>query len=289
MDIGFTDELKKKVSESIPNIDSNIVNVSIAIDSKEERKYAGRYDYIRFQSNKIHAFNYFLFLVEIYNEIRYSAVSAECCRALIKNPDATKSDINELGFQFKYYVDSAIYRYYSYWEIVGRFFNEYFDLKLDINPKDYEKEKGFYFGREVLDKIIKEYDHKMVLDVISFWEKSKNIFDYRTIKTHNRNTRVGEEILKMTKVREPRGRTLKIDVGKEFSFADLLKLLMDSHKYSRLTLGIFRKFFDLKPDEFEMLKKNSGSKSLILIPDNKTIYQFQKIVTCDSLIIKKKP
>jgi len=51
---------------------------------------------------------------------------------------------------------------------------------------------------------------------------------------------------------------------------------------------ILRQLFDLKPDEYEMLKKESHLKSLLVLPDNKTIYQFQKIVTCDSILLKKR-
>ena len=287
MDLGFSNELRNQVASKMPNINSNVVNISIALDSKEERKYAGKYDYVHYQSNKFHSLNYFLYLVEIFNEIRYAAISAECCRELLKNKEATKDDLEELGYRFKFYVDSAIYRYYSFWEIVGRFFNEYFDLKLDIDQKNYDKEKGFYFNREVINRIIKDYDHKLLVEVISYWENSQNIFEYRTIKTHTRNTRVGNEILKLTKIKEPSGRTLKIDVGKEFTFNELLKLLMDCHKYARMSLEVLRQLFDLKPDEFEMLKKDYTPKSSILLPDNKTIFQFQKIVTCDSLLIKK--
>lgn len=286
MELGFSNSLRKKMSESLPSIDPAIFDITTSIDSEMEKIYEGKYDYVQHQSSKFHSLNYFLYLTEIFNEIRYAAISAECCLELSKNEDATKKDLEDLGYRFKFYVDSSIYRYYSFWEIVGRFFNEYFDLQLEVNQKNYDKEKGFYFGRDVLDKIIRDYEHKMLIEILTLYEKSKNIFEYRTLKTHKRNTRIGEQILKLKKERKPNGRTLKIDIGKEFSFNELLKLLMDSHKFARLTIEIIRKFFDLAPDEFEMFKKKNKAKSLIIIPDEKTVTKFQKIIKYNSLIIK---
>ena len=163
-----------------------------------------------------------------------------------------------MGRRFKYYVENAIYRYYSFWEYVGRFFNEYYDLKLDVNQKDLSKEKDFYFARQVLKIVIKDYYHKILTDILELWAKSKEVFDYRIIKTHKHNPRIGEKILKMTKEQTPKGRTLKFDVGKEYSGSDFLKLLMISHKHSRLALEYISDFFDIGHSE---VNKNISEKS----------------------------
>lgn len=288
MEIGFTEELRKKVASNIPNIDPKILEKSISIEYKQSESYKYTQHYITSQTNKIYAFNYFLDLADLFNEIRYSVISAECCRELLKNPEAQLQEKQKLGWRFKYYVDSTIYRYYSFWEYVGRFFNEYFDLQLDVDKKDYEKEKDFFFARQVLNILIKDYNHKILKSILELWAKSKDIFDYRIIKTHKRNTRVGEQILKMTKERTAQGRTLKFDVGKEFTGDDLLCLLMSTHKNARMALTNISEFFDIGHNEVSKNTSQPDTKSLILIPDTKTILQFQKIVKSDSLLIKNK-
>lgn len=286
MDLGFSDELRNKVASTIPNIEPKILDKSISIQFKQSEAFKYTQQYVSSQANKMYALNYFFDLADLYNEIRYSTISAECCRELMKTTEAQLHEKQELGWRFKYYVDSAIYRYYSFWEYVGRFFNEYFDLKLDVNKKDYEKEKEFNFARQVLNILIKDYNHKILLSILELWAKSKDIFDYRIIKTHKRNTRIGEQILKITKQRNAKGRTLKFDVGKEYTGDDLLRLIMSTHKNSRLTLGYISEFFDIGHDEIIKSAVQPESKSLILIPDTKTIIQFQKIVRSDSLLLK---
>ena len=62
----------------------------------------------------------------------------------------------------------------------------------------------------------------------------------------------------MTKEQTPKGRTLKFDVGKEYSGSDFLKLLMISHKHSRLALEYISDFFDIGHSE---VNKNISEKS----------------------------
>ncbi|MBX3006383.1 MAG: hypothetical protein KF816_00010 [Melioribacteraceae bacterium] len=286
MEIGFTDELRNKIAETIQNIDPKILDKSISIEFKQSEAFKYTQQYETAQANKIYALNYFFDLVDLFNEIRYSAISAECCRELLKKSEAQLHERQELGWRFKYYVDSAIYRYYSYWEYVGRFFNEYFDLKLDVDKKDNEKEKDFYFARQVLNILIKEYSHKILVSLLELWAQSKEVFDYRIVKTHKRNTRIGEEILKLTKERSAEGRTLKFDVGKDYSGDDLLRLLKSTYKNARLGLGYISEIFEKGHDEFIKNSSEKENKSHIIIPDTKTILQFQKIIKSDSLLIK---
>lgn len=277
MDLAFTNELRNKVASTIPNIKEGVVEKSITIEYKREEAFKYNEQYVREQANKICALEYFNNLLEVFSEIRYSAISAECCRELLKYELASEDEKSELIWRFKYYAESAIYRYYSFWEYVGRFFNEYLGLQLEVDKTDYNREKDFHFARQVLDIVLKKYYHKLIAFIFELWGKSKDVFDYRIIKTHKHNPRLGENLFQLTQKRTNKGRTIKFDVGTEYTGVDLVKLLMITHKHSRMTLEYISEFFDIG-HTYTQKNIREPDKPLIIIPDQKTIQQFQKIL-----------
>ena len=120
-------EILEKYENSTPSIDIKLLKKSISFSyNKQESSKFTEY-YFKSTLLKWYSMPYLDDLYQIFYEIRYSYIRHKSHLELyykIKNNNQNK-EIH--SWRNKYYTENLIYRYYSLWEMIGRFFNCYFN------------------------------------------------------------------------------------------------------------------------------------------------------------------
>ena len=272
-----SEELIKKNEELAPILNIKLLDKSVTLKYNREEVNKFTESYIKSVLFKWYAMPYFNDLNQIYYEIRYSFVRAKSHIELHKKTDYDNINQNIHAWRIKYYSENLIYRYYSLWELVGRFLNCYFNLKLDVSSKKPEKEKTFFFS-DVLKIVTAKYNHHLLLELFQIWGNNQRIFKYRMIKTHKRNpvlenTPASEFVRKY--VQDKSTFTLKKSEGVSIQkFEDICEQVLNSSKRIIELCGIF---FDIGHDEVQKLEKVKEKPKIITL-EMKSINSLNKML-----------
>lgn len=271
------EKIELEITSKLKLPDINLLNKQINFKVDQHNQNTISKKYIKAFLYKLNSIQYFNDLIELFNELKYSHIMVLCNHrfSIELNPELKDS----YNWKLKYYFENSVFRYYSFWELTGRFLNSYFDLRLEFDKKDYNKEGKFFFGRDVYPKIRTKYYHNYLAELFEIYESSKEIFDYRVEKTHKSNPSLeGVNIFDAVRKFVENRTITELRIRDNFS-SDKLKYLSediyDKIVHSLETLG---KFFEVGHDEVEFLDKEDPYKSVIKIPTKEEIIKINQIV-----------
>lgn len=287
-EIIINSSLRDKIASELPDIELKFIDKEIQLKYDRDEKHKFNKWYIHTTLLKIFALEYFNNLIEFFAEIRYATITVKCYISQIKEYDLTEEENNDYKWICKFYIESAVYRYYSFWEIVGRFFNAFFNLKLEVGKKYPEKENSYFFGRQVIEKIVVKFSHPLLYQLLEIWGDSNNILEYRSEKTHISNPNLeGMPTIEIIKkyIEEKTEAELKFKKG--YSIDYLEKLLNDIYYNSKKSLELLSILLDIGHQEIQIIQKDELEHSNIIIPDFKFIEEFNRLVRENNLRVQK--
>ena len=175
------EEIELEVSSSLKLPDINILNKSLKFEYDFRDPQKINIKYIKSFLFKLNSFQIFNDIIELFNEIKYSHLNTLCNYRFMNdlNPEMKES----YKWKLKYHFDNSVYRYYSFWELIGQLLNSYFDLRFEFN----KKRRGVFYFKDVYSKVCEKYYHKYLAELFEIYESSKEIFNYRITKTHKSN------------------------------------------------------------------------------------------------------
>lgn len=274
-------DIIEQLENSIPKIRLELLDKNVALNYDE--KYPERFNekYLRSVLFKWYSMYYLTDLVQLYKEVRFSYIKFLYHIECFRNQNNDKSMEATHKWKMKYYAESAIYRFYSVWEIIGRFINSYFNLKLDENKKNKKTEKKFYFQRDVLRVVSKKYYHPKLSKIFELHGEGQDILKYRIIKSHKKNPKIeGDSAFEMVKkVFEDKSHFI-LTKQDELSIDDFEKLCEKLYYIMKESIEICGRFFDVGHDETKYLEKNEKQeKSNIIVPSPKLIKSINIILS----------
>jgi hypothetical protein len=168
-----------------------------------------------------------------------------------------------------------VFRYYSYWELIGQFLNYYFDLRFDFD----KKRRGIFYFKDVYRKVGEKYFHKYLVSLFEVYESSKTIFDYRTKKTHKINPSLdGKNIFDSVRTIIDNQTKTALRIRESYS-ADKLKILSDNIYNNTLNaLETLGRFYEVGHKEVQFLDKEDPYKTVIIKPTKEEIIRINQIV-----------
>ena len=258
-----TTELLNTVSLSVPDFDIELLQKKVTLKYVEEdsKNFTGKY--YRSVLFKWLSYPILYDIYTLFTEIRYSYLYVLSFQE-IKKEQKSESHVFFIDWKIKYYSENAIFRYYSLWEYTGRFFNTYFNLKLDQGKKNITKEQRFYFSRNVLKIIIKKYNHHLLVKLFELWGKNHDLLDYRSKKTHFDNPNLSNInsftfnksfLERKTKHSLVRKEGIKID--------EFIEKCNRIFNVSLEVVNILFKFYDIGHSQVEKLEKEINVSNII--------------------------
>ncbi|MCH7962537.1 MAG: hypothetical protein IH852_01210 [Bacteroidetes bacterium] len=271
------EKIEQEIASNLKLPDINLLNKQpkFKVDIRYQKTITKKY--IKSFLYKLNTFQYFNDLIELFNELKYSHLMVLCNYRFSSefNPDLKES----YNWKLKYHFENSVYRYYSFWELIGRFLNSYFDLRLEFDKNDYHKEGNFFFGRDVYPKIHTKYYHNYLAELFEIYESSKEIFDYRIEKTHKSNPSLeGVDLFDSVRtIMEDRTLT-ELRIRNNYSAEKLKKLSEEIYENIVHTLEMLGIFYEVGHDEVEFLDKEDPYKSVITIPTKEEIIKINQII-----------
>ena len=271
--VELNSEIILQTEKSIPKIDIELLNKSITFRYDKEHPELFTEHYIRATLFKWYSMFYLTDLHQLYLEVRYSYVRFLCHLEFYNSRGVVENQRIEHQWKMKYYAESAIYRYYSVWEIIGRFINAYFNLKLDENKKNKKTGKKFFFQKDVMKVVTKKYYHPLLSKIFELHGRGQEILKYRIIKTHMKNPKIeGASAHEM--VKEIIGDRSKFILSREdeITIDELTALCENLYYCSKESIEYCGRFFDIGHDEAKHLEKDEKPEiSKIIVPKPEVI------------------
>jgi len=259
-------ELEVAATLKLPDINLLNRNVHFSYDERYKERLTDKY--VQSFLCKLRSLQYFIDLIELFNEIKFSHIKTLANYRFSRELNNKKKD--EYSWQMKYYFENSIYRYYSYWELIGCFFNSFFDLRLELDKKNHNKEGKFFFARDVYPMIQAKYYHKYLAQLFEVYESSQKIFDYRIKKTHKNNPTIEgtnfDEVVRYIMENEDK---YELRIRENYSIDSIKQLSEQIYQNILDTLEILGNFFEVGHDEIELLGKGNLYDSRIIIPNKK--------------------
>lgn len=267
------EKIEIEVSSSLKQPDINFLNKTIKFEYDfRNPKYVTK-KYVKSFLFKLNSFPIFNDLIELFNEIRYSHTRAICNYrfSLELNPEMKDTYV----WKLKYHYENSVYRYYSYWELIGQFLNSYFDLRFEFDKKN----RGIFYFKDVYKKVQEKYYHKYLVILFEIYESSKTIFDYRKKKTHKINpTLDGKNIFDSVRTIIDKQTKTELRIRESYS-ADKLKILSDNiYKNTLNALETLGRFYEVGHNEVQFLDKEDPYKTVIIKPTKEEIIRINQLV-----------
>ena len=267
------EKIELEVSASLRLPDINLLNKSLKFDYDFRKPENLTKKYIKSFLFKLNSFQIFNDLIELFNEIKYSHLISLCNYrfSLELIPEMKDAYI----WKLKYHFENSVYRYYSYWELMGQLLNSYFDLRFEFD----KKKKGIFYFKDVYRKVREKYYHKHLVSLFEIYESSKLIFDYRINKTHKINPSLdGVNIFDAVRTIMDNQTKTELRIREGYS-VDKLKILSDNiYKNTLDSLETLGKFYEVGHDEVEFLDKEDPYKTVIIKLTKEEIIRINQLI-----------